>query len=118
MGYFGLDHYNDSDCASDFVSIIENAIGELCEKELADSSNCYNTAGWINIGLFAEVWLKDISIYSEGVLYSSLIKARDLIKKDIEKIEKESNEWRDKDMHLKAYSRIINNLDKIIENAY
>ena len=117
MGYMGLDSYGDSDEAANFVFTIEAAVGKLCKKELKNRANSYNTSGWVNIGLFAEKWLKDVSIYSDTDLYRSLVKARDMIKEDIEDIKK-AEDWGSKDMHLTAYRRIVKNLNKIIKKAY
>ena len=117
MGYMGLDSYHDSDEAFDFVATIEKAIGTHCKKELKNKANSYNTVGWVNIGLFAEAWLKDVSIYTDTDLYRSLVKARDMIKEDIKDIEK-TEDWGSKDMHLNAYRRIVKNLNKIIKKAY
>lgn len=113
----GLEHYIDSDEASDFVSKIVEAVGKLCKKELKNKANEVNTAGWINIGLFAETWLKGISLYSDSDLYRSLVKARDMIKGDIKRFEK-VEDWGGKAMHLKAYRRIVKSLDGIIREAY
>ena len=117
MGYMGLDHYGESDMASGFVGTIEDAVGKLCKKELKDRGNTFNTSGWVNIGLFAEVWLKDVTIYEDSELYRSLVKARDLIKEDIKEMKKE-DDWGSKDMHLTAYGRIVKNLNRIIKKAY
>ena len=117
MGYMGLDSYGDSDEAFSFVAAIEKAIGKLCKKELKNRANSYNTSGWVNIGLFAEIWLKDVSIYTDTDLYHSLVKARDMIKEDIKEIEK-TEDWGSKNMHLTAYRRIVKNLNKIIKKAY
>lgn len=117
MGYMGLDSYGDSDMASDFVSSIIDKIGKECKKELKNTANEFNTSGHINIALMAEAFLKDIPIYHESVLYSVLIVARARIKSDLEEA-KNVTAWRDRDMHVKAYKRMIKNLTKIINNAY
>ena len=117
MGYMGLGSYGESDNASDFVSGIIDKIGRECKKELKNTANEFNTSGHINVALMAEVLLKNIPIYHESDLYSALISARAKIQKDLVEIKAEG-QWRGRDMHIKAYKRMVKSLTKIINNAY
>ena len=117
MGYFGLSHYQQSDMASDFVYTVLEAIAEKCEKQLKLKENVYNTDGATNIALFAESFLMDVEYHSDSRIIKVLIKARDQLI-EMAKETKESEPWRDKDMHVKAYARMIKNLNKIIDGAW
>jgi hypothetical protein len=60
MGFFGLNHYGDSDEAWDFWYDIQKAKGnkpkikKLIAKELRNHTNEFNTDGFINIALYLE----------------------------------------------------------------
>ena len=113
----GLDHWNDSDAAADFVSNVIKLVGDECLKQVKIKENTYNTDGCVNVALFAEDFLKDLHINKEGPLYAALNKAVKSIGKNLLEV-MSSPPWRDKAMHVKAYRRMIKNLNKILSNAY
>lgn len=117
MGYMGLDHFNDSDSSSDFVYVVTNKIGELCEKELKDKGNPYNTSGDVNVALFAEAFLMTVKLDDESSLHKAMVSCRDSLQKRLNGIEK-GEDWDDKKMHVSAFKRMIRNLNTIITNAY
>lgn len=122
MGYMGLNTIGESDGASDFVSGIMDKIAEECEKEIKDNANCYNTPGCVNIALFAEAFLMKEPLYGDGALIKVLKKTATKLKAKLVEMNK-AEDWdprphSGKDMHVKAYERMISNLKKIIEQAY
>ena len=59
MGYMGMDNWEDSDCAADFVYAYKKASTmaqrrKLIDVELKDFANSYNTPGSVNIALAME----------------------------------------------------------------
>ena len=56
MGFSGIKHYGDSDCASDFRYKIRVDIGKLFYKELKDEANEHNTPGWLNVLLILKTF--------------------------------------------------------------
>src|SRR3990167_1114815 len=54
MGFMGLLHWVESDECADFRYTILKTVSELCEKELKNKANEYNTPGWVNIALLVE----------------------------------------------------------------
>lgn len=119
MGYMGLDHYDCSDMASDFVYVIQQKITELCKEELKNEANFCNTAGYVNIALFAEVWLKDVELNSDSELYKILNEVRCKLLDELKNMQEITQEqWRDKDMHINAYNRMIQNVTRILNKAY
>lgn len=117
MGYIGLGHWSDSDSAADFVFTVIETVTKLCKKELKDNGNTYNTNGAVNIALFAEEFLATHALQEGSDLYKILITTRDQIKEYLKTVKKQE-EWRDKNMHVIAYQRLIKSLNKIIKRAY
>lgn len=54
MGYMGLDHYQDSDNASNLAYTMGNAMAEVLMKGLKKKDNEYNTDGPVNVALVFE----------------------------------------------------------------
>ena len=59
MGYMGLNHWEESDNAADFVFLFEKAKTKaqrhkVIDKELEEFGNSYNTPGSVNIALAIE----------------------------------------------------------------
>ncbi len=48
MGFMGISHWVDSDCAADFRFTLKKEIDALFKKELKNEANEYNTPGWLN----------------------------------------------------------------------
>ena len=117
MGYFGLSHYDDSDMASDFVYTIINSIADECMQEITNFNGPYNTDGYINIALFAESFLMDARLHDDSKLIKVLIEVKKILEKDILNIIDEDAREGFSD-ECKAYTRMIKNLTKIINNTY
>jgi len=119
MGYMGLDCVGDSDEAAAFESAVMDMLSAMFEKELSNNANCYNTSGDVNCALVAEELLMDVSLYSEGKMFFTIVKLRKLMKTRLDTALATSDEgWSDKDMHVKAYKRMLDNLIKIEHAAY
>jgi len=117
MGYMGLENYMASDEASDFVCTVLGSIEKDCEKQLKNKANEYNTPGYVNIALFAEAFLKNISIYSDDKLYKILEQVKNKLDEQVKAIKK-MEYWKDQQMHITAFKRMSKNIKKILENAY
>ena len=117
MGYFGLEHWGDSDEAADFVSVYQTAKSpkskqNVIDKELKNFANDYNTPGSVNIALAIE----------DGILQTSdlnvvqLNKLRKLLKKLIDECsEKRKDLWHSEKArieHNDAYIRLL----KVVES--
>lgn len=112
MGYMGLDHWIDSDNASDFRSKVEDVIANVFAKHLDYTSNEYNTPGAVNVALVAEELLfrdgEPVYLYSEGHLYSVIVKCYEMLTESIEKVEMDEK-------HLKCFTRMQNSMNEIIK---
>lgn len=123
MGYCGLDSWGASDMAADAVSSTIDAMVKVLKREIKDKGNEYNTDGILNVAFFNESFIYPArkeygGVYSEG-LVKLLDDCRVKLEKKIKKASKESNEdWGDKankDMHIKAYRRLLRKLKATLE---
>ena len=123
MGYCGLEGWSASDMAADTVSFTIDAMVKVLKREIKDKGNSYNTDGVINVAFFNESFIYPLrkeygGLYNEGLI-KLLDSCRVKLEKKIEKASKESNEdWGDKankDMHIKAYKRLLKKLNATLE---
>lgn len=54
MGYSGLEHYLDSDSASDAASVMMDAMVKVLEEKFKEEENKWNTPGFLNVALIVE----------------------------------------------------------------
>lgn len=106
----GLNGWGESDCAFDFDSEIGDLINNLIRKELKDKANCYNTCGAVNIALLIEAGRLSMAQFDKENR-TSLVK---LIQERIAEVSEvgESNNEKNRKMHLKAYERMLKNINK------
>lgn len=118
MGYMGLDCVCDSDRAADLAAGVFRAMAKELRKGLKEVGNAYNTNGTVNVALFIEEYMDPNNFhYNEEVI--NLVKDT---KTALEKhIEKSNNvEWdteNNKKWHMKAYNRMLKNLNKFLETV-
>jgi len=122
MGYSGLTNVQDSDSASDMTADITDAIAKVLSKHLSENDNEFNTSGAVNVGLFNESILYPVRNslgWGNDKLEKVLQRARKKLEKELESGKKTSAEdWNggdNKQMHLRAYKRMLNKLDEVIE---
>jgi hypothetical protein len=120
MGYMGLNSWVDSDRASDLSDDAIDAMLPVLEKGLKEKANGWNTEGCVNVALFIEAF--------KGSDFGNVIfmteRWRKLINKTIECLNKKIGvskhiKWEDegnKLMHIKAYQRMVRNLNKILKD--
>jgi hypothetical protein len=105
MGFSGLNCWQDSDEAADFVGDILEPIVKRMKKELKNKSNEFNTPGYINVALFFEAFLLKQILYNDELV--------DIAEKTIEMLEKNKSEWGSE--HKNDFNRMIKNLNKFLD---
>lgn len=112
MGYMGLDNWQDSDKAADFVFVYKDAKTmperrKIIDKELKNSANAFNTPGSVNIALAMEG-----GIVRKTDLTAKQIKtlAKLLSELESDSSSEKSEDWGDEKnriMHNNAYKRFL-----------
>jgi len=114
----GLNRWQESDNAADFVFGYKEANSKverrkLIDKEFDETGNSYNTPGVVNIALA----LEDGIVRKDDFTVKQIHKLRnDLTILKLKSSEKFKNEWGDEDnrlMHNDAYSRFLKLVRKI-----
>jgi hypothetical protein len=118
MGYMGLNCVNDSDRAADLAYGVFKKMADELREGLKEVGNAYNTNGCVNVALFIEEYLDPNNFhYQEGVI--NLVKdTRTELEKHIHK--SDNAEWdteKNKNWHMKAYNRMLKNLNKFLETV-
>jgi hypothetical protein len=112
MGYMGLKHWGESDMAADLAHHAEQSLVKVLRKGLKEKGNEYNTPGPINVALFLEATIKDAHYNDE--LSRLILDTIELLEKLIAKTKREKwNDDSNKQMHMRAYRRMVRNLKKI-----
>ena len=126
MGYSGLRNWQCGDSSSsNTTTFIENTT-KMLKSALRDAGNEFNPSGAVNVGLFTEAFLKPIAKQlsfadtdDEKGLLPILKHAREKLVKEIKQGEKNTAEnwggYDNKRMHLRAYNRILKNLNETIQ---
>jgi hypothetical protein len=120
MGYMGLDSWGDSDGAADLFSDATDAVIAVLRKGLEEEGNAYNTDGPVNVALVAE----DMFMRNGDVSHIYSDEAHKLLTEVVKRLKKAHlkmhtipvGDWDGKDMHVKAYERMIANMTKIINS--
>lgn len=118
MGYMGLDCVNDSDRASDLAYTVFKAMAKELRKGLNDSGNEYNTNGVVNVALFIEQYMDPKDFHYEDEVISLVKDTKTALEEYISSMDGE--EWDDeknKAWHMKAYNRMLKNLNKFLETV-
>lgn len=123
MGFFGLNHWIDSDSAAGLhIAVVEEfhrhrarlplktRIRRLVDQELKDMANEYNTPGFINLALLLEVEGKtadhtdhDVPVFSNLLTLAQLRECSDLLA---------ACKWKEEKHRLKALKRVVDKLVK------
>jgi hypothetical protein len=112
MGYTGLDNWQESDEAADFVFVYKKAKTTLerrkiIVKELKNSANTFNTPGSVNIALAMEAGIVRKTDLTLGQI-ETLMKL--LSKLESNSLPEKSDDWGDeknRTMHNDAYKRLL-----------
>ena len=112
MGYMGMDHWQESDGAADFVFVYKEATTmskrrKIIDTELKDFANNYNTPGSVNIALAME----DGIVRKDDLTAKQTNKLRELLADlKMKSSAKYRDEWNNEDGRLKhheAYKRLL-----------
>jgi hypothetical protein len=122
MGYSGLKTWNDSDNAADATYVALTSLGKSLLLKVKEKGNECNTTGAVNVALFNEAFIlpiaKQLALADNETLKLAITEAREMLHLEYEEAYSVSNEeWggrANKQMHLRAYDRMLNNLDKSI----
>lgn len=118
MGYMGLDCVNDSDRASDLAYTVFKAMAKELRKGLKEAGNEYNTNGVVNVALFIEEYLEPQNFHYQEEVINLVKDTRTELEKHIHK--SDTAEWdseKNKAWHMKAYNRMLKNLNKFLETV-
>lgn len=112
MGYMGMNHWEESDGAADFVFIYKKATTmakrrKIIDTELKDFANSYNTPGSVNIALAME----DGIVRKDDLTAKQTNKLRELLADlKLKSSSKYREEWCDdagRMEHNQAYTRML-----------
>jgi hypothetical protein len=119
MGYMGLTCPCDSDNASELKFSVIKGIVKKLRKGLKQKTNEYNTQGPVNVVLVFEEIILPIS--NHLWVHEEMTKLASDTITELEKLIKQSKEaeWSNegnRQMHVKAYQRMIKSMNKHITN--
>lgn len=112
MGYMGLNNWQDSDEAADFVFVYKDAKTilerrKIIDKELKNLANIFNTPGSVNIALAMEAGIvRKTDLTAQQI--KTLVKL--LFELESDSSQEKSEDWDDEEnriMHNNAYKRLL-----------
>jgi hypothetical protein len=104
--------------ASDLVHDVMDAVAKTLKKELKNKANEYNTCGVVNVALYNEAFIyPNRNEFFHLELMEVLVQTVDELKKIITKAKKVPEcDWPAKQMHVRAYERLLRKLNSSIES--
>ena len=122
MGYFGLQHYEESDRANGVAIDMMKAVAKVLRQALKEESNEFNTSGPENVAMIFEALICPVSVQNNWAANYEIVNlANKTIKALNRKIkDSEKDDWSDvgnKRMHLNAYRRMLKSMKKFVEYA-